>query len=106
MAESFISSLKKERIRKRTYKTRDMARMEAKTYVGECNIHTRSREQRDRGGHFDIDTFSLHLCLLSRLQCGKPKAGEFRHCSGLFQYLLLPRVGIDVEGIAQLMFDP
>ncbi len=33
MAESFLSSLKKERIRKRIYKTRDLARVDIFDYI-------------------------------------------------------------------------
>ncbi|CAM6617000.1 Integrase catalytic domain-containing protein [Enterobacter intestinihominis] len=48
MAESFISSLKKGRIRKRIYKTRDLARADIFDYIEV--FYNRSRRHSYLGG--------------------------------------------------------
>ncbi len=48
MAKSFISSLKKERIRKRIYKTRDMARADVFDYIEV--FYNRTRRHSHLGG--------------------------------------------------------
>ncbi len=48
MAESFFSSLKKERIRKRVYKTRDMARADVFDYIKV--FYNRNRRHSHLGG--------------------------------------------------------
>jgi putative transposase len=48
MAESFFSSLKKERIRKRIYKTRDLARADIFDYIEV--FYNRSRRHSHLGG--------------------------------------------------------
>lgn len=46
--ESFLSGLKKERIRKRIYKTRDMTRADVFNYIEV--FYNRSRRHSHRGG--------------------------------------------------------
>lgn len=48
VAESFFSSLKKERIRKRLYKTRDLARADIFDYIE--GFYNRSRRHSHMGG--------------------------------------------------------
>ena len=48
VAESFFSSLKKERIRKRIYKTRDLARADVFDYIE--GFYNRSRRHSHLGG--------------------------------------------------------
>jgi len=48
VAESFFSSLKKERIRKRIYKTRDMARADVFDYIEA--FYNRTRRHSHLGG--------------------------------------------------------
>lgn len=48
MAESFFSSLKEERIRKRIYKTRDMARADVFNYIEV--FYNRTRRHSHLGG--------------------------------------------------------
>lgn len=48
VAESFFSSLKKERIRKRIYKTRDMARADVFDYIEA--FYNRTRHHSHLGG--------------------------------------------------------
>lgn len=48
MAESFFSSLKKERIRKRIYKTRDLARADIFDYIEV--FYNRARRHSHLGG--------------------------------------------------------
>jgi putative transposase len=48
VAESFFSSLKKERIRKRVYKTRDMARADVFDYIEV--FYNRNRRHSHLGG--------------------------------------------------------
>ena len=48
VTESFLSSLKKERIRIRTYKTRDLARADIFDYIEV--FHNRARRHRHLGG--------------------------------------------------------
>ncbi len=46
VAESFFSSLKKERIKKRIYKTRDIANAEIYDYIEIFDNHTRRHSHR------------------------------------------------------------
>jgi putative transposase len=48
VAESFFSSLKKERIRKRVYKTRDLARSDVFDYIEA--FYNRTRRHSHLGG--------------------------------------------------------
>ena len=48
LAESFLSSLKKERIRKRIYKTRDLARADIFDYIEV--FYNRARRHSNLGG--------------------------------------------------------
>lgn len=48
VAESFFSSLKKERIRKRIYKTRDLARADVFDYI--AVLYNRTRRHSHLGG--------------------------------------------------------
>ena len=47
VAESFFSSLKKERVRKRAYKTRDMARADVFDYIEVSYNRTRHHSHLD-----------------------------------------------------------
>ncbi|BAS38568.1 TPA: IS3 family transposase [Klebsiella oxytoca] len=70
MAESFFSSLEKERIRKRNNKTRDLAQTDVFNYIGmlykrpqrRCHLNGVSTEAFERPRHKD------GICLLSRGQ--------------------------------------
>ena len=63
VAESFFSSLKKERIRKRIYKTRDLARADIFDYIEV--FYNRARRHSHLGGvspeAFDFEKGIIHL---------------------------------------------
>lgn len=48
VAESFFASLKKERVKKRIYKSRDMARADVSDYIE--SFHNCTRRHRHLGG--------------------------------------------------------
>lgn len=62
VAESFFSSLKKERIRKRIYKTRDLARADIFDYIEV--FYNRARRHSHLGG-VSPEAFERHCCKVS-----------------------------------------
>ena len=60
MAESFFSSMKKERIRKSIYKTRDMTLANVFDYIEV--FYNRTRNHSDLGGVSPEDFHSASLC--------------------------------------------
>lgn len=59
LAESFFSSLKKERIRKRIYKTRDLARADIFDYIEV--FYNRARRRQPGGLNLSTGMRSVHI---------------------------------------------
>ena len=76
VAESFFSSLKKERIKKQIYKNRELAVADIATYIDSFYNSTR------RHSHLAVSVRSNSRPLISRFESASTKSWELHQCRG------------------------